>query len=202
MVITGRLSVDVPVFLRRHGCAGTAEHSAAVAAECRRLALIAGCDAGASETAGWLHDISAVFPASTRLDAARQLGLVVLPEESAAPMILHQKLSAVLARELFGVTDRDILDAIACHTTLRAGSTSLDRVVFVADKIASDGAGEPPHLASLLAGLEHSLDHAALAYLQFLWERRDTLPVVHPSMVAAYTELASVLGRREADQAL
>ncbi|MFO7697053.1 MAG: HD domain-containing protein [Anaerolineae bacterium] len=193
LVITGRLSVDVPLFLRGHGCAGTAEHSALVAAESRRLAPIAGCDAGAAEAAGWLHDISAVFPASTRLDAARQLGIVVLSEESAAPMILHQKLSAVLARELFGVTDRDILDAIACHTTLRAGSTSLDRVVFVADKIAWDGVGEPPYLAALLSGLAHSVDHGALAYLRFLWERRDTLPVAHPAMVAAYTELSSDL---------
>lgn len=164
-----------------------------MAAECRRLAPRACCDSGAAEASGWLHDISAVFPASVRLDAARQLGLEVLPEESAAPMILHQKLSAVLARELFGQTDLAILDAIGCHTTLRAGSTSLDRVVFVADKIAWDGQGEPPYLSSLLMGLAHSVDHAALAYLQFLWERRDTLPVVHPAMLAAYAELSSAL---------
>ncbi|MHB1319658.1 MAG: HD domain-containing protein [Anaerolineae bacterium] len=197
LVITGSLPVDVPAFLQGHGCAGTAAHSASVAVECRRLAPRAGCDAGAAEAAGWLHDISAVWPTSMRLDIARRLDVVVLPEESAAPMILHQKLSAVLARELFGLTDLAILDAIACHTTLRAGATALDRVLFVADKMAWDGQGEPPYQASLRAGLAHSVDRAALAYLQFLWERRDTLPVVHPAMLAAYAELFSAVGPGE-----
>lgn len=194
-VMTGSLHVDVPAFLRAHGCAGTADHSAAVAAEASRLARRFGCDPHDAELAGWLHDISAVLRSGDRLAAAQSLGIPVLPEEAAAPMILHQKLSEALARSLFGVREVRILDAVACHTTLRAGSTVLDRVVFVADKIAWDGVGDPPYLAALLAGLNQSLEHAALAYLQYLWSMRQSLPVVHPWMVAARRELRAMLAK-------
>ncbi|OLF95341.1 Hydrolase (HAD superfamily) [Bacillus licheniformis] len=34
-------------------------------------------------------------------------------------MIIHQKLSKVMARDLFQVADEDILNAIECHTTLK-----------------------------------------------------------------------------------
>jgi hypothetical protein len=53
-----------------------------------------------------------------------------------------------------------------------------------------DQAGDPPYLADLAAAVEGSLEAAALSYLQFLWLRRDSLPVQHPWMAAAYRELA------------
>jgi hypothetical protein len=64
---------------------------------------------------------------------------------------------------LFGVADEGILSAVGCHTTLRAGASPLDKVVFVADKIAWDQAGPPPFLADLQAGLDRSRDHGARA---------------------------------------
>ena len=71
-----------------------------------------------AENAGWLHDISAVIPEARRLDYARQWHIEVLPEEATAPILLHQRQSAVLAAEVFGVTDPAILSAVGCHTTL------------------------------------------------------------------------------------
>ncbi len=34
-------------------------------------------------------------------------------------MILHQKQSVCIAKELFNIKDREILSAIECHTTLK-----------------------------------------------------------------------------------
>lgn len=186
---TGNLAADVPAFLNLHGCPTTAAHCADVAAEARRIAARVGVDVDQAENAGWLHDVSVVFPAAERATIARQLGLDVLPEEDAFPMIIHQKLSVVLSREIFGVTDAAVLSAVGCHTTLKPDASLLDKVVFVADKIAWDQAGDPPFLADLLAALAESIDQAALAYLQYLWDRRDTLRVVHPWMRAAYWQL-------------
>jgi HD superfamily phosphohydrolase YqeK len=45
-----------------------------------------------------------------------------------------------MAKHIFKITRTDILDAVGCHTTLRANSTVLDQVLFVADKIAWDQA--------------------------------------------------------------
>ncbi len=187
--LTGDLARDVMDFLRDHGCPNTAAHSAGVAAEARRLAAQVGVDEAAASRAAWLHDISAVFPADGRVATAESLGLDVLPEERALPMILHQKLAAVVAREVFGVTDAAVLAAIGCHTTLKADAAALDKLIFVANKLAWDQPGEPPYRVAMLAALAQSLDAAACVYLRYLWERRATLAVIHPWFVAAYTQL-------------
>ena len=83
------------------------------------------------------------------------------------------------------------LSAIACHTTLRAGATLLDKVLFVADKLEWDQEGKPPYLSGMRGMLERSLDEAALFYLDYLWQRRVTLPVVHPWMIEARQQLRS-----------
>lgn len=175
-----------PLFLQHHGYAKTAAHCAAVAAECERLALRFGLDAERAQIAGWLHDVSAVWPADQRLEVARQLGLPVLPAERRHPMLLHQRQSAVLAEQLFSVSDPAVLAAIACHTTLRPDPAPLDVLLFCADKLAWDQPGSPPYLAAMRAALYESLPAAAVVYLRHLWRQRDTLPAVHPLLVEAW----------------
>jgi len=191
---TGDIPCDAPAFLVTHACLKTATHVAAVAAEARRLAVRFGEDAEQAETAGWLHDISAVIPDENRIAAAEAFGLAVLPEERTLPMIVHQRLSAVIACELFGVRDPAVLSAIACHTTLNAGASRLDTLVFVADKIAWDQPAAPPYLPALDAALGHSLDAAAFVYLDWLWQRRHTLGVIHPWFRAAHRERLAARG--------
>jgi HD superfamily phosphohydrolase YqeK len=94
---SGTVGHDTLMLLTRHNCPRTAEHCRRVAAESRRIAELVGADAALAEAAGWLHDISAVFPSAERAEIARRLGLELLLEEAAHPMIVHQKLSAVLA---------------------------------------------------------------------------------------------------------
>jgi predicted HD superfamily hydrolase involved in NAD metabolism len=195
IVLTGDMARDVTAFLKHHGCPKTAIHSVAVAAEARRIAALAGVEAARAEQAAWLHDVSAVIPAGERVVAAEALNIPVLPEERALPMILHQKLSAVLARDLFAVTDTAVLSAIGCHTTLKAEASPLDKVLFVADKLAWDQPGEPPYRAALEAALARSLDAAACVYLHYMWERRATLAVVHPWFAAAYAHLCDGIGK-------
>ena len=190
VTLTGAVREDMIASLSRHGCQHTAGHCVRVAAEAKVLAARFGEDPAAAEVAGWLHDISAMVPNDERVALAEQLGLDILPEERRLPMILHQKLSAVFARELFGIHDPAILSAIGCHTTLRPAASGLDKVVFLADKIAWDQPGEPPYLAEVTAGLQRSLDQAVFGYVGWLWQRRDTLPVVHPWLVGAYKDLA------------
>jgi len=194
VVFTGDMAQDVVALLQHHGCPQTAIHSAAVAAEAQRIAAAVGAEPARAAQAGWLHDISAVIPAEERMAVAEALAIPVLPEERALPMILHQKLSVVVARDLFGVTDAAVLSAIGCHTTLKAGASALDKVLFVADKLAWDQLGEPPYRAAMEAALARSLDAAVCVYLRYLWERRATLAVVHPWLAAAYAYLCGVQG--------
>ncbi len=186
--LSGDVRDDMVTFLRHHGLPKTAAHSMRVAAEAKRLAIKVGADALLAERAGWLHDISAVWPSHQRSQIAKALGVTLLPEEEIAPMIIHQKLSVVIARDIFQVTNEAVLSAIGCHTTLKANASLLDKVVFVADKIKWDQPGTPPYLEALVAALDNSLDQAAFCYLDYLWQRRESLQVVHPWLVEAYQQ--------------
>ncbi|HYF96325.1 MAG TPA: bis(5'-nucleosyl)-tetraphosphatase (symmetrical) YqeK [Symbiobacteriaceae bacterium] len=170
----------IQAFLIQHGCAGVAEHTARVALRARQLAAAHGADPDAAEVAGWLHDIGNVIPDAERVAAALAYGIPVLPEEAACPTILHQKLSARLARRYYGITDEAVLAAAGCHTTLRPGAALLDKVVFLADKL--DWAG--PHREAVTAALQNSIDAAILTWIQ-----RQRFQVIHPWLRAATEEL-------------
>ena len=189
--LTGHVSTDTAKLLLDRGRSETADHSRYVAAAARRLAQRWGEDESSAELAGWLHDISAIVPGDHRLHVTEMLGLEVLAEERLAPVLVHQKLSAAIAQEVFGITDRSVLSAIGCHTTLRANSSALDKIVFVADKIAWDQPGDPPYLATMAAAADQSLELAAHCYLAYLWQRRKTLPAMHPWAVQAYRQLSA-----------
>lgn len=191
--LTGDIEIDAPNFLNHHGFPKTAQHSRDVAKEAYRLAERFNADSEKAKIGGWLHDISAVFPSAERADIAREFGIEVLPEEAIFPMIIHQKLSVVIARDIFKVDDEGILSAIGCHTTLKKDATLLDKIVFVADKIAWDQVGTPPYLDNLLTAMEKGIDHAAFVYLDYLWNMRDKLKVLHPYTAIAHSELKEMV---------
>lgn len=189
VTMTGDLRADMTALLRNHGCEKTIVHSLQVASEAKRLAERWHENPFEAEVAGWLHDISAIIPDDQRLAFAEGLGLDILPGERVAPMIIHQKLSAAIALELFGVQSETVLSAIGCHTTLKANASGLDKVLFVADKISWDQPGDPPYLEDMVRALKSSLDCACCAYLGSLMQRRHELPVLHPWAEAAYNQL-------------
>jgi predicted HD superfamily hydrolase involved in NAD metabolism len=190
----GDLPQDVAAFFKANGYLKTLDHSVLVAAEALRLAVRFGVDPVKANHSGWLHDISAVFLDSERVKVAEELGLELLVEERINPVVVHQKISAVMAQEIFNVQDEEILAAVGHHTTLRARATQLELVLFVADKTAWDQEGTPVYLAELQAALETSLEKAALVYLHSLWERRDHLPgPLHPWAMAAMGDLEKTI---------
>lgn len=190
--LSGNLPEDATWFLVQHGHAPTAAHCGQVAKKAGELARQFDISVSQAETAGWLHDVSTVIPNEQRIQVALDYSIEVLPEERELPMIVHQKLSALIACELFGVIEAEVLSAIGCHTTLKADASPLDKVVFIADKIAWDQEGEPSYSTELLSTLERSLDEAAFVYLDYLWQGRETLPVLHPWVREAHQQLASL----------
>ena len=171
-VATGDIKQDVYNFLVVNNCPATANHSLLVGQTSGEIALKFGVNKDDATVAGYLHDISAVFPNNERIEVARQLDIDILPEEELYPMIIHQKISKVMAEQIFHIHNKEILDAIGCHTTLRKGSTRLDRVLFVADKICWDQEGAPPYLEAIQHQLTISLDHAAFEYINYLWNSK------------------------------
>lgn len=196
--LTGDLSVDAPAFLRHHDQAGVADHVERVAAQAGQIAAQVGADREAAVAAAWLHDISLVLPVVKILSAAEAANLDVLPEERLAPGLLHGKLSAILAEQFFHVTDPHVLAAMRCHTTLKAGSTLLDRVLFAADKLSWDPDHAPYH-DNMVAALAQSLDRAVWCFLDWGWHRREQMPVIHPWFREAHAEMARLFAPDHSD---
>ena len=192
---TGDLQVDITTFLKHHGHINTAGHCLAVAKETRELARKYAEDEEAGFQAGLLHDISIVFPAEERGIVAKRLDIDVLPEEEVFPLIIHQKLSAYMAKEIFVISNEAIVNAIGCHTTLKANATILDKILFAADKIKWDQQGIPPYLKDILLALDSSLDDAVFCYLEYMWQRKSQLRVIHPWLCEAYIDLGRKLGK-------
>ncbi|KAB2451804.1 HD domain-containing protein [Bacillus sp. CH126_4D] len=190
---TGKIENDIKDFLLKYNKELTYKHSIRVANEARKIAVKYYVNEEKAAIAGYLHDISAIFPNEDRIAVAEQFGIEILQEEREFPLIIHQKLSEVIAKEIFKVEDEEILNAICCHTTLRKHATKMDLVLFVADKLEWDQNGTPPYLVEIKKGLKKSLEHAAFAYISYLWDREDTLKVLHPWLEDAYWQLKEIV---------
>lgn len=141
--------------------------------------------------AGYLHDISAIYPNNQRISVAQKYGIELNEAEMAFPMIIHQKISKSIAKMDFGIEDNEILSAIECHTTLKKNYSDIDLVLFVADKIKWDQEGKPPYLDGLLQALNCSLENAAYFYIDYILKH--DIKVVHPWLWDAYNQLNLII---------
>lgn len=193
LTFTSDLIKDSNNFLVKHNRFRIAEHSLRVAQKAKMLARQYGADENIAEVAGLLHDIGGVYPNDKRVEVSNMLKLNILPEEEELPLILHQKLSVVMAQQIFNIQSREILSAISCHTTLKAGASAMDKILFVADKIEWDQDGLPPYINEIEKAINISLELASFTYLKYLLNNSSKLKVIHPWLAEAYKELKKEL---------
>uniref|UniRef100_E6Q695 bis(5'-nucleosyl)-tetraphosphatase (symmetrical) n=1 Tax=mine drainage metagenome TaxID=410659 RepID=E6Q695_9ZZZZ len=117
------------------GQAHRAAHSIRVARCAELLAMRHGLDPERARTAGMLHDLARLWPASRLLEEASRRAYPIDDFERRNPIVLHAPLSALLARERFGIQDSEIGEAIAAHTLGAAEMSPLARVLFLADAL-------------------------------------------------------------------
>jgi predicted HD superfamily hydrolase involved in NAD metabolism len=98
--------------------------------------------------AGLMHDLAKYFKPQRLLELARAEGLPIDEVDIAAPHLLHADVSAIVARDEFGVTDPEILHAIADHTLGRPGMSAMSCIVFLADTLEA-GRGDTEELQAL-----------------------------------------------------
>jgi len=181
---TGPLAQDVDALLAAHGRGRTREHVPRVAVQACDLAVRFGVDPARAEMAALLHDIGGIFERAEMVPLCLSLGLPVEAEERQVP--LHARLSEVLARDLYGVRDARVLQAVRFHTTLHGAPTPLDEVVFLADKLEWDQGGVPPYDAALSRALEDGLAAGARWMLGWMATPEARLLIPHPDLRAAW----------------
>jgi predicted HD superfamily hydrolase involved in NAD metabolism len=116
-------------------------------------------DVTKAATSGLMHDLAKYFPPQKLLSIARKEGLEVDYVMEAAPHLLHADVSAIVARDTFGVEDEEVLQAIANHTLGRPGMSRISCIVFVADTL-EPGRGDTPELENLRVISRENIDRA------------------------------------------
>ena len=174
------------------------EHSLQVARSAAALAVQYGADPEQAYTAGILHDIMKDTDGRKQLQIIENSGIIFGTLDRAEPKLWHAKAGAAYVRHSLGLDDAAIVDAIACHTTAKAGMTLLDKVLFLADFISEDRDydGVEEMRAATARSMEEGLDVALSFSITDLVERRR---VVHPDTLDDYNEL--VLQQREKGRA-
>lgn len=103
--------------------------------------------------------------------------------------LLHGPAGAMLAKNIFGIYEPDILDAICFHSTARPNMTSFEKVLYLADKIAYDRTFkrlEPIRKYSQKGDLDFAM-HLCLEETFVALNRKGKIP--HPFSIAAYEEI-------------
>ncbi|HBB32752.1 MAG TPA: phosphohydrolase [Cyanobacteria bacterium UBA8803] len=111
------------------------QHSLGVEQMSVELAQHYQLDVDRAAQAGLMHDLAKYFKPNKLLQMARNEGIDIDPVCEANPHLLHAEVSAIVARDHFGMADESVLQAIALHTLGSPGMSDLSCVVFIADSL-------------------------------------------------------------------
>lgn len=109
-------------------------HSLGVMEMAVELAQIYNVDEKKVELAGLLHDNAKEMTPEELLKYVDDNNIKISEVERINTKILHGKVGADIAKKKYGVS-KEIQEAIEYHTTTNPNMTTLDKIVFVADKI-------------------------------------------------------------------
>lgn len=164
------------------------QHILNVAEAAKQLAKKYGADEESAYLAGLLHDLAKPYDAATMLKKAEAYRLTIDPIYRSDPQLLHGLVGARVAQEQYGIEDQDILNAIANHTTGRAGMSRLEKIIYLADYI--EMSRDFPGVDTLRKAAFKDLDEAVLlAFEQTIIFLIESHKMIHTHTIVARNDL-------------
>ena len=163
-------------------------HSLNVSAEAVRFAEKYGGDVQKARLAGLLHDVTKETEPERQLQIIENGGIILTELEKRSPKLWHAISGACYVRDVIGIDDPDIFNAIRYHTTARAGMSQLEKLIFLADFTSAER--DYPDIDVIREHAEHSLEEGMLYGIKFTISRlvgRGDL--VSPDALAAYNDI-------------
>jgi len=111
------------------------DHTLGVEMAALELAAMVGEDAPIVSQAALLHDCAKYLSAPRMLRIIDEGGMEIDQVTRLNPSLLHAPAGAVMARDLYHVVDRRVLEAIRWHTTGRAHMERLSALIYLADVV-------------------------------------------------------------------
>lgn len=135
------------------------QHTLGVRFTAQAMAMRFGEDVTKAGYAGVLHDCAKYFSAEEMLEECRKRKISCSEAEEAQPSLLHAKLGACFAREIYGITDEQVISAIRWHTTGKPGMMDFEKIIFIADYI-EPGRKPLPRIEEIRRASFQNLDEA------------------------------------------
>ena len=110
-------------------------HILGVEATCVELAQLYQIPVKKAAKAGLLHDLAKFFQPDKLLRIANKAKIEIDPICQKHPHLIHADVSAIVARQEFGVNNSRILEAIKNHTLGNPKMSRLSCIVYIADAI-------------------------------------------------------------------
>ena len=162
-------------------------HSQCVAACGAALAEKYGADPEKARLAGILHDIMKDTGEEEQLKIMEQFGIMLSQAQRHNPKLWHALSGAAYVENVLGVGDREVVEAIACHTGGKSSMGLLDKVLFVADYISADR--DYPGVERMRELAKSSLEEAMVEGIAFtVAEKTGERQTLDPQSICAYNE--------------
>lgn len=158
-------------------------HTLCVAYAARHLARLHGEDEEKAALAGLLHDCAKGMDLNAMQAYARENRLKVDDSILSSGALLHAVVGAHMAQHEYGVSQEQVLSAIACHTLGKVPMTRLEMIVYLADKI-EPGREDYPGLYEIRRLSETKLMGAVLMSLENTTSYvKDRGKALHPATI-------------------
>lgn len=129
------ITEEIRQFAETHEKKSRYEHSVRVAETCAQLCRHYGLDDNKGYLAGIAHDICKDFSDDELFDLASKDGREIFDVEKRKPALLHGRAAAILMQSQFKITDKELIEAVAVHTSGEIGMCDLSKCLWLADKI-------------------------------------------------------------------
>jgi len=163
-------------------------HSLNVSAEAVRLAEKYGADVEKARLAGLLHDVTKETSPEEQLKLIQNGGIMLTESQRRSPKLWHAISGACYIRDVLGIADEDVFNAVRYHTTARAGMSKLEKVIFLADFTSAERNYPDIDVIRRYAevSLEDGMIYGIRSTLSRLLERS---ALISPDALAAYNEI-------------
>ncbi|CAB1240110.1 bis(5'-nucleosyl)-tetraphosphatase (symmetrical) YqeK [Clostridium sp. MT-14] len=111
------------------------DHSLSVRDTAVKMAKIYNADVEKARMAGLVHDCAKYMSNEEILNIADQNNICIDEITRANPQLLHGSIAAIIAKNIMGIYDEEVLNAIKYHTTGKKNMNLLEKIIYISDYI-------------------------------------------------------------------
>lgn len=167
------------------------EHSLRVADYSKRLAKIYNADENKAYLAGLVHDCAKNLEEYYMLNKKVNSDIILDNEEKNSKNIQHAPIGAAVCKNLYGISDNEIISAVRYHTTARENMTLIEKILFISDKIEPNRKYDTVEELRKIA--DYDIDKAIVKFLNDSFEYLEKKSQkIHPLSVKARDYLVNM----------